>query len=580
MEENNQLNNEVTPVAEVPAQPEVTPTEVAPVEVAPVEPVVEAAPVEAAPVEVAPAAPAPAPVEVAPAEPAQITIEPAPAEVAPVAAAPVEPVVAAAPVVEEAPVETPVAEPVAPVAPAEETVLPVVDPVPAVSEMPEAPAEAPAEPTVEAAPVEGPVVETVPAPEATPEGAPAEAPAEGEKKSKTGLIIAIVVILLAALAAVYFLFIKGKGEDEPKPTPTPAAKTEAKYFKSSGNFELKLDEDAKTYVLYQTGDVEIVYTGTYSIDESTYTFKITNQYQTGNCVTVDDSFTLTKNSDGSFAGSEGLVANTEYTESTKSDATKAAEFDANSFACEVAEENKTAEKEENKTEEPKVVEVESIKLDKTEHKLASKGVVTLKATLTPNNATDKTVTWKSSDEKVATVDKNGKVTAKELTADGTTTITATTKNGKKAECKITVSKKEEEKKEEEKKEETPVANKPNCTFDVATVDTEGTTAYKRFKNSLSDVGEEAGSTAAEDCKTVAEIITAVKAAVKAEAEKCWSDEHVTRAVESAACKLTPGCDKTAQYGSEAIFAPSKQSSIELKWQTSPKGCTGLSYSLQ
>ncbi len=576
MEENNQLNNEVTPVAEVPAQPEVTPTEVAPVEVAPVEPVVEAAPVEAAPVEVAPAAPAP--VEVAPAEPAQITIKPAPAEVAPVEAAPVAPVVEAAPVVEEAPVETPVAEPVAPVAPAEETVLPVVDPVPAVSEMPEAPAEAPAEPTVETAPVEGPVVETVPAPEATPEGAPAEAPAEGEKKSKTGLIIAIVVILLAALAAVYFLFIKGKGEDEPKPTPTPTAKTEAKYFKSSGDFELKLDEDAKTYVLYQTGDVEIVYTGTYSIDESTYTFKITNQYQTGNCVTVDDSFTLTKNSDGSFAGSEGLVANTEYTESTKSDATKAAEFDANSFACEAAEENKTAEKEENKTEEPKVVEVESIKLDKTTHTLESKGVVTLKATLTPKDATDKTVTWKSSDEKVATVDKNGKVTAKELTADGTTTITATTKNGKTAECKVTVkAKKEEEKKEEEKKEETPVANKPNCTFDVATVDTEGTTAYKRFKNSLSDVGETAGSNAADSCKTLSEIIDAVKAAVKAEAEKCWGDEHVTRAVESAACKLTPGCDKTAQYGNEAKFEPSKQSSIELKWQT--KNCAGLNYSL-
>jgi hypothetical protein len=63
--------------------------------------------------------------------------------------------------------------------------------------------------------------------------------------------------------------------------------------------------------------------------------------------------------------------------------------------------------------------------------------ITLKATITPTDAANQEVTWTSSDEKVATVDEDGKVTA---VAAGTATITCTATDGSgvSATCKVTV----------------------------------------------------------------------------------------------------------------------------------------------
>ena len=82
-----------------------------------------------------------------------------------------------------------------------------------------------------------------------------------------------------------------------------------------------------------------------------------------------------------------------------------------------------------------VVAVTSVKLDKTELALTvGDAAVQLKATVAPDNATDKTVTWSIDKTSVATVDATGKVTA---VAEGTATITAKA-GDKTATCKVTV----------------------------------------------------------------------------------------------------------------------------------------------
>ena len=83
----------------------------------------------------------------------------------------------------------------------------------------------------------------------------------------------------------------------------------------------------------------------------------------------------------------------------------------------------------------RIYNVESVSLDKTNIRLTEGDSETLTATVYPDNATNKNVSWKSSNTSVATVN-NGVVTAIKA---GTATITVTTEDGRKtASCQVIV----------------------------------------------------------------------------------------------------------------------------------------------
>ena len=84
----------------------------------------------------------------------------------------------------------------------------------------------------------------------------------------------------------------------------------------------------------------------------------------------------------------------------------------------------------------KTVKAKSVKLNKSIYTLKKGKTITLKATLAPKNTTQKKLVWTSSNKKIATVSKSGKVKAKK---NGKTNITVKIKGTKKtAKCTIYV----------------------------------------------------------------------------------------------------------------------------------------------
>ena len=107
---------------------------------------------------------------------------------------------------------------------------------------------------------------------------------------------------------------------------------------------------------------------------------------------------------------------------------------AGNFTVTVTAKNSAGETSKEYTLTIAAVPVANVTLDHTVLALFPSDTTTLTATVEPDTATDKTVTWESSDPNVATVDQSGKVTA---VAPGTATITATA-GGQKATCTVTV----------------------------------------------------------------------------------------------------------------------------------------------
>lgn len=86
---------------------------------------------------------------------------------------------------------------------------------------------------------------------------------------------------------------------------------------------------------------------------------------------------------------------------------------------------------------PEIIPVSQITLNKTETSISVGNSETLTATVAPENAANKALTWASSDEDVATVAPDGTVTAVKAGA-ATITATATDGSGKSATCKVTM----------------------------------------------------------------------------------------------------------------------------------------------
>ena len=94
------------------------------------------------------------------------------------------------------------------------------------------------------------------------------------------------------------------------------------------------------------------------------------------------------------------------------------------------------------TEPEQTVKVKKIKITGMSKKIAAGKKITLKAAVSPSNAAIKSVKWKSSNKKVATVNSKGVVKIKKNTGGKTVTITASAKDGSKVtgKYKITVMK--------------------------------------------------------------------------------------------------------------------------------------------
>ncbi len=86
------------------------------------------------------------------------------------------------------------------------------------------------------------------------------------------------------------------------------------------------------------------------------------------------------------------------------------------------------------------VSVLNVKLDQTVINLTGGDSATIKASVTPTNATISAVKWTSSNTSIATVNTEGVVTAKDVTGYAIITATATDGSGRSAECAIVVTK--------------------------------------------------------------------------------------------------------------------------------------------
>lgn len=91
------------------------------------------------------------------------------------------------------------------------------------------------------------------------------------------------------------------------------------------------------------------------------------------------------------------------------------------------------------TSKPSTIDVTSIQINQFSNIIEVEETKNITATILPSNATDKNITWKTSDENIATISSTGMITAKKA---GVVDITASTSNGKSSTIKLLIKEKE------------------------------------------------------------------------------------------------------------------------------------------
>lgn len=211
--------------------------------------------------------------------------------------------------------------------------------------------------------------------------------------------------ILFIMAIILFAISCGKTQEEEKPVVKP---------------EIKIP--AESQAVFSSGISFPEYTGT-SAQESTLSFTATESWTTDVTDTKASSWLSVRPTNGGA----GTVNMTVSALPNPGESERSAKV---TIKCGTVTKTFSVTQAGNP---PKVIAVESITLDKAELTLVEGEDATLTTTMTPDNATDKTITWSTSNAEVATV-VDGKVTA---IKEGTATITA--KAGEKeAACKVTV----------------------------------------------------------------------------------------------------------------------------------------------
>ena len=137
------------------------------------------------------------------------------------------------------------------------------------------------------------------------------------------------------------------------------------------------------------------------------------------------------------------------------------------------------------TVEKKLIPITEVSLSESAVGIIEGNTHKLTATVLPENTTDsKSISWSSNNEAVATVSEDGTITAKSV---GTAVITATSTNGKTADCTVTVSKKEIPITEVHLDKSSATLTEGDSTTLVATVLPENTTDGNSIKWSSSNV---------------------------------------------------------------------------------------------